>query len=331
MAIFDVNHKFMAFVDSFQEFNCLAVNATYKNNLTFYFKGSDSLTTGKYNIEMYFKPFGGYWQRVLASSQSIADVGPIEVVHPNYIYLNSEIKLNRSELMQEEPVTVSLNLLNKERKTFFGQYRVCLLNLDSTLKESIDTLYETKGLLYNNSYPSPYMSFKSSEIVADSGKYLLAIQFKADSTNDWVLAGSKYFKSLFQVNVLPQPYKPDKYEVNNTYETSYSLPVIFKNDTAEVKTTGSNLHKKTDLDYYKIVLPPGYQYLINARLQDIKSCNNGEIYAANALFYTFTSSGIWSEAYDSMMTSSFEMKGGSFNFYFQITLYPLVHTCSIFI
>ncbi|MFM9945813.1 MAG: C10 family peptidase [Bacteroidia bacterium] len=316
VAIFDRNHKFIEYADSFQEFNCLTPNATYKNNLTFNFKGSDSLISGVFNLEMYFKPFGGIWQRVDASNNSISDEFAFEVLHPNYLYVYSEIKINRSELMQEEPVIVTLNLLNKERVTFRGQYRASLLNLDSSLQEIIDTFFETKGLVYNNSYPTPYLKFASSEIMSNPGKYLLAIQFKADSAKNWELAGSRYFKNIFEITVVPQPYKPDKYEINNTFDNSYALPVVFKNDTAEVKTTGSNLNKKSDLDYYKIVLPSGFNYLISARLQDAKSSDNEETYTTDAFFNIITSGGLWSDTYDSIIPNYIQVKGGATYYFF---------------
>ena len=97
---------------------------------------------------------------------------------------------------------------------------------------------------------------------------------------------------------------PDPYEPNDTPEEAYDLPVNFTNNTATVKTTGSDFHTTTDIDYYKIILPAGYNYTINARLHDSYKSDDGNTYTVDAEFRYSTNGSSWSEWYDDVMNGA---------------------------
>ena len=90
--------------------------------------------------------------------------------------------------------------------------------------------------------------------------------------------------------------QPDMYEPNNTVTTAYNLGTMNANSTSY--TVNANFHVTTDNDYYKINLPTGYSYTINANI--LNSYNNSN-YSADAKFATSQNGTNWSSNYGSTM------------------------------
>ena len=65
---------------------------------------------------------------------------------------------------------------------------------------------------------------------------------------------------------MPAPLYADSYEPNNSVAASRLLPVSFTGNQAEKNTQGSNIHQASDIDYYKLILPVGYNYTVRGRL-----------------------------------------------------------------
>lgn len=61
---------------------------------------------------------------------------------------------------------------------------------------------------------------------------------------------------------------PDNYENNNTSKLSHDFAVNFNGNNATIQTSGTNFHISNDMDYFKIFLPVGDNYTVNARLRD---------------------------------------------------------------
>jgi hypothetical protein len=110
--------------------------------------------------------------------------------------------------------------------------------------------------------------------------------------------------------------EPDVYEENNTLEQARELPLVFSEDAAWVTTTGSNLHTSTDVDHYKIRLPSGYEYTVNARVFDSKNSGDENPYSVDVLFFSSIDQGVtWSEYYDEVLTGNLMLEdGGTVNF-----------------
>ena len=113
---------------------------------------------------------------------------------------------------------------------------------------------------------------------------------------------------------------PDRYEPNNTPEQAYSLPVSFSNDTASVKTTDSNFHDQTDIDYYKIDLPTGHNYMISAILYDLHNNDYANTFTIDAKFTHSTNSTDWSTEFDDIMPGNIVIMNGG-TVYFRVVPY----------
>lgn len=99
---------------------------------------------------------------------------------------------------------------------------------------------------------------------------------------------------------------PDQYEENNNSSTAYLLGTISNNSTTY--DVSANFHVTTDKDYYKINLPTGCSYTINANLLDSYNSNN---YTADAKIATSTDGTTWSNNYGSQIPQLTIDNGGT--------------------
>jgi Peptidase C10 family. len=101
--------------------------------------------------------------------------------------------------------------------------------------------------------------------------------FMADAMNPAALGtggGSGGFNNNQHVilGIQPEPAAydvPDNYENNNTSKLSHDFAVNFNgSNTTMIQTSGTNFHISNDMDFFKVFLPIGDNYTVNARLRD---------------------------------------------------------------
>lgn len=320
---FDSNGNFIDYVETKTGYNLQSGNA-YQNDLVFSTTGMFTLLPGTYYLGLYYRPTGGGWKIVqnnTVGSSNYTNFPQITVVNPNPISLNSVMTVSPgTTLTQGQGASVNLNIVNNGSSTFTGQYNVGLYTLDGTFVQTIGAINEVNGLQAGYTYVSPYLTFTTTAITAAPGSYLIALQH-LPTNGSWTLTGSTTsFINPIRVNVVQAPYQADIYEVNDLFNQSYNLPLSFTSNTANVSTTGSNAHVGTDNDYYKIVLPSGYNYTITPRLQDSYSSNNSNTYTLDALF-TYSTDGVnWSSVYDDVISGNITVNNGG-TIYFHVAPY----------
>jgi hypothetical protein len=310
IGVFDSNGNFIDYVETKLNYGNLQGGYAYTNNIVFSNSGLFSMLPGTYTLGLYYRPTGGGW-KIVQNSGSFTNYTQIKVVNPNPLKLNSTMVVSPSTtLIQGQGASVNLNIVNNGTTTFIGQYKVGLYNLDGTFVQDIGTINEVNGLPVGYTYNPPFLTFSTSSITANPGSYLIALQHKT-TTGGWELTGSTAtFLNPVNVTVIKAPYLADAYETNDTFAQSYSLPLTFSGNNASVKTIGSNAHIGTDNDFYKIVLPSGFNYTITPRMQDSYSSNDGNTYSLDALF-SYSIDGIsWSEAFDDVITGNIIKNNG---------------------
>lgn len=320
----DSTGKRLMILDSISESNGLTSNSSYSNDITFNYNGGYSILPGNYFITIYQKANGGYFKRVNCLNQSIKDQCEIAIKYNHVMELNSQLALIPQVLVTGFAASAKINIINKSESTFYGQFRACLYRLDSSLSEVIDIKSETNGLAANGTYNAPYISFTKTILSSAAGEYYFVTEFKSDTSNTWIYAGSRYFKNYQKVYVVDPP-KPDKYEVNNTSAQAYSLPLVFNNNIAQVSTEDASCHKASDYDYYKLVLPAGKKYEITPRLYDLFTAGNDKVYSLDVFFSHSKGGNIWSNPYDSVLPTPISAKGGEI-YYFLVYGSPLDQT-----
>ncbi|MFA6570560.1 MAG: thiol protease/hemagglutinin PrtT [Bacteroidota bacterium] len=324
-AVFDENDIFTDFVE-IKTGNTLPPNNHYINGITFTTTGILSMLPGTYKVYIFYRPTGGNWSGLKASSWDLyADIfTEIKVVNYNNIQLYANFGLNPStNIFQGGSLSVTLDIGNFSTQDFTGIFDVSLYKITG---EFVETIEQKTGMnLATNMHYSNGLNFTTNELKLEPGTYLLALEHKRDGGN-WELTGSSdTYINPIKVIIQKAPYQADIYEINNDLASSSNLSVNFSNNNAIVKTTGSNFHIGSDWDFYKINLQSGYNYSIDARLQDNLSSNDGKSYTVDAIFANSTDGTTWSDAYDDVMPSTIHFNGGG-TIYFVTSPYFLGET-----
>jgi len=313
-AVFDNNMTFVDYVEILSG-NSLASGYVYTGGLTFSTSGLLSMLPGNYFVGVFFRPTGGNWVQV-ANAGGYTNMTPMTVINPNDIEMYSAMTLSPSSaLVQGQPASVTLNLVNDGTATYTGLYDVSLYDLDGTWIETVGTIEELSGLPSGYVYLSPYLTFSSTAIAAPPGSYLLAVTHLPSGGSNYEIVGSSYYQNPVMVTVQGPTLQGDIYEANNTQAQAYNLPITFSGNAASKNTQGSNCHTGTDYDFYKIVLPPGSSYNVTPRLQDSYDNNNGLTYTLDAMFTYSTDGSTWSAVYDDVIPSPIVLSNGGTVYY----------------
>jgi hypothetical protein len=308
-AIFDSEFNFIDFVDVLSDYT-LEGGFTYNNKLVFENSGLFSMLPGNYYIGVFYRPTDGNWS-IVSDNGDYINVAQMEVIHINDIELNSDIVITPGKvLIQGEPASVNLNILNDGFNTFLGQYQVNLYELDGSFVQTINTLTESNGLPSGFTYLNPFLTFSSSSIEAPPGSYLLAVIHKPNNNTNWQLTGSSYFQNPVKITVQLPALAPDPYEPNDLVTQSYHIPLEFSGETIRIITTSANLHQGNDNDFYAIDLPLGFDYIIDARLHDSYNSGDGNVYTVDALFSVSADGTNWTETFDDVMPGYLIYEGG---------------------
>jgi len=312
-AIFDNNG---AFVDYVQVLTGLSLQAgkNFPNGLTFTSNGLFTMLPGTYSIGIFYSTAGeSHWIKV-SDTLGYTNFTQITVHHNNTIELNAAMTLTPGTmLIQGQPVSVHLDVLNTGSATFNGTFDVSLYNPDGY---AVFTIQEMTGntMLPNYHFPNG-LTFANSNVNCVPGTYLMAMQYLPDgSGQSWQLTGSTNYPNPVEVIVQGAPYNLDPWEPNNTNGQASNLPITFSGNSATVSTTNANISNTSitsvDYDYYKIDLAPGSSYTISARLNDSKNSGNGHIYTEDAIFSYSTDGTTFSNTFDDIMASSIVSPNG---------------------
>lgn len=305
--IFDASYNFVGYVDSLIGYN-LGGGNVYQNPLTFTSAGNFGMLPGTYHIGIFYRPTGGKWKQMNSGSYS----NPVQMTVSNYNDIALYAPLTTSPaatLTKGEAVTVSFNILNSGASTFYGDYVVGLYELDGSWVQTIGTISEVNGLSSSNRYVNP-IELSTSEVTADPGTYLVAVQH-TPTGGSTALTGSGPYENPIKVTVVQAPLLADAYENNDYAALAYSLPVSIFNSEAYINSTGSNVHVSSDVDYYKINLASGYNYLVSARIHDAYNSGDGKTYTLDGLLSYSTDGGVsWSDTYDHVLPSDINLSGG---------------------
>ena len=313
-AIFNEDGNFIDYVQILTTgSNPLPPGYHYTGGLTFTNAGMVTVP-GNFIVGIYYRETDGEWQ--LAGNTTYSNPVSTTITSPyNPLEQYSAIIATPTDFVQGQTASVNVNLYNTNNYTYYGQYQAALVDNEGNIVQTIGTYNETGGLPSGYVYSEPYLTFTTSAITVDPGTYILAILEKENGSSTWYFVGGSYYLTPVYINVVAAPLSPDSYEPNNAEANSYNLPLTFSGNTATKTTIGSNIHTDSDVDYYEINLDPGYDYEITARVHDSYNSSNGQTYTCDVLF-AYNVNGIWSDYYDDVMPSSFDItNGGSVMFY----------------
>ena len=103
--------------------------------------------------------------------------------------------------------------------------------------------------------------------------------------------------------------QPDAYEANNSASAAYNLGTV--QSSSRTFTINANLHVSTDVDYYKINLPSGYNYTVSALMYDRYNSSSFSAFGALAFSQNGTNT---TGTYDNEMPATTISNGGTIYF-----------------
>lgn len=305
-AIFNSNG---VFVDFIQEFTNQTAQAGYYYNVPFTTNSLD-LVPGTYIIGLFYKNGSNNYSLINPSTYA----NPVSVtVTGNYsdiqMYNNSSV--SPSTPVQNQSFTVNTQIANAGGTNFSGWLSADLFDMEGnyvTTIEELSNISMQAGYYYN-------VQFVTNGLNVDPGTYYIAF-FSSTNQQNWSLVYGQQYPNPIQVTITGQPLSPDQYENNNTSNGAYAFTANFSGNTANISTTGSNIHVGNDYDYYKINLPSGTNYSITARVHDSYNSGNGNNYTNDVQFSYVVNGGSQSSTYDDVMPGAvFVQNGGTVIFF----------------
>jgi len=312
-AVFDSNLNLIEFLETKTG---ITLNENFAINESFSTNGLLSMLPGTYYVSIFCKPTGGDWT-IVEDNGNYINKAEMNVINHNFIELNSAISItNGTVLTKDQSATVILNIKNYGLTTFKGTFSVDLYDLKGNWVENIDEYTETSGLQIGRTYAPPYLSFSKSSITASPGTYYVEVKHREINKTFWSLTGSTYFQNPIYITVKLPELIVDPYEANNTVDQAANLALSFIDNTASIKTEGSNCNIGSDYDYYKVKLDNGYDYNVSAQLHDMNNSGNGNSYTIDALFSYSLDGVTWSDAYDYILPNNILIKNGGTVYFF---------------
>lgn len=272
--------------------------------------GGPPYLPGSYAVSILYSLDGELWNFIDNNNYNDAF---FDIVYEQDIETFSDFEITTGDYLYYGITnTVNVDIWNSGESTFYGKLRVNLANLDGSWAQNIDILDCANGFEGNTHFEGG-CDF-TGEITVEPGSYYMELAYQNPGEPFWYYAGAYAYQNPVRVEVVAAPVSLDRYEANDAVTSAYLLPFIMTNNLATISTTGSNLHSTTDVDYYKIELSAGRNYIITPRLYDSYNSGNGVYYTVDAKFAYSTDGITWSEFYDDVMESSFTSVGGSIFF-----------------
>ena len=312
-AVFNSEGVFVDFLST----KSTSLQGGYYIEETFKKAGGPPFIPGKYSVAIFYKTTqANDW--TIVGNGNYYNYKEFNIIYSADIeaFSNFTVQNNGGRLIKNESASVNVDVLNTGSTAFYGKFRVSLSNLDGSFVQAI----QVRDLSDASSFPSdnlpPDYHYTNGltftgNITVNPGTYLMELAFQRRGESNWYYAGSSSYQNPVFVIVEAPIISKDSYEPNDSYGQAYTLPVNFSGNRATINTTGSNFHVGTDIDYYKINLPSGYNYTIRARLHDSYNSGNGNVYTADGLFsYSINGGSTWSEAYDDVLSGTITVQNG---------------------
>ncbi len=310
-AAFDADGNFIDFIST-QSYN---LQGGYYHDFQFTTTGNMVFSPGDYQVALFSKTSDEDWTIIDDGQYNNYATFQIYYTDDLETYSDFNILNDNGRLIQGSMASVKVDVANTGSSTYYGRMRVNLSTLSGDWVQNIGIIDISDGLGAGYHYTNG-LTFEGV-ITAEPGTYHMELAYYEDG---WYYAGAYYHSNPITVVVEAPEINADRYENNNTQAQAYRLELPnWSQNQAKASTTGSNLHLGNDIDFYKIDLPTGRNYTINARLHDSYNSGNGQTYSADAMFAYSTDGNNYSAGIDDVMDENLTFGGGTV--YFQVSPY----------
>lgn len=298
------------FIDFIQEYTNQSLNSGFFYDFTFS-TSQLNLIPGIYWIGLFYKTGSNNYS--LIDNMSFFNPVSITVTGPySDLQMYSGSSVTPTNVIRNQAMSVSTQIANFSASTFNGYIAAALYdeqgNYVQTIQQGTATI---NGGFYND------FTFSSTGLNVSPGTYYIAYSYSYNGQDYGLVYTQDANKpNPIKIIISDTPLNPDMYENNNTSGGAYALTTNFSGNNANISTPGSNAHVGNDYDYYKINLPSGTNYTINARVHDSYSSGNGQNYTNDMQFSYVVNGGNLSDPYDDVLPGAiYVQNGGTVIFY----------------
>lgn len=307
-AMFNSDNEFISFIETKQG----RLETGFYYQITFH---NDSITAypGNYFIGIYYRSGGENW--AILPGHNYTNYAEIQIDgEQNDIGLLEDIIIDPDPVVSGEKFDIWFDVGNFGQVVFNGSMSADLYSSEGDYIAELD-IKENMSLDPGYHYTAG-VSLHSGGEDLDPGSYLLAIWSLPDN-GEWTLIKGHDHENPITIQIIEPPPIEDAYEDNDFDDRAYTIPVNYYRNKATIKTHLSNLHDAFDVDYYKVELGEGYDYILSPRVNDSYNSGDGENYTCDVNF-AWTGGSIWYGYYDDVIWYDIEViDGGTIYFYVQ--------------
>lgn len=310
----DDNYKVVNITTSYTEVNGLKFDYHYTQNRNFSGTLSDTVLPGNYYAVVLARPEGGSWE--IINNGNFSNFIPVTVTTANDIVMYKPYAINPTIITENKPVSVNFDVLNVG-PDFTGDFALDLHSAEGYWLKTIGEF--TNETLQNNYHYTNGLTFTSNNAFGVSAGTYQLVAWSKPNGGEWekIKSSGQNYNPIKIVIAKPEMVA-DQFETNNTKATATRIPYANQQDYT-YSTAYTSIHNTTDIDYYKVDLPAGSSYFINARVQDDIASNNGKTYTMDVM-WNYSLGNLTSDSYDDVNTDgSISVEGGQ-SIYF--TVYP---------
>lgn len=304
--VFNDTNKFLISVGEKYE-DDLPAGYRYNSPLSLSSSGTGDLKPGDYYVSVIYKK-DGTDQWIKASSGNFSNWKKFTVSSADSdLSLYAELSIGQNSIIkQNTPFDLSFNITNSGNNNFTGVVEVDFYELNGSHLSDIGSIYhyDINDLAPNYHYTGNHSKTVTGVNIAP-GEYLAAVTHKKAGSS-WELTGNGSFNNPVRVWV---QVGPDAYEPNDD-EFTY-LTATFVNNVARILTVNASIHSEEDTDLFFVNLPAGYDYMIDGRVHDSWSSDNGKTYTTDVLWVLLTSDD-FANLYDDIMDVPYRLNNGGY-------------------
>lgn len=298
----------------YTEVNGLPYNYNYTQERSFSGTLTDTVLPGNYYAVILAKPLGGTWE--LVNNGNFTNFVQVTVTTENNIVMYKPFSINPKVITENKSVSVNFDVLN-EGSDFTGTFSLDLHTAEGAWIKTIGEL--TNESLKNNYHYTNGLTFNSNNAFGvPAGTYQLVAWSKpAGGEWDMVKSSGQNYNPITIIISKPEMLA-DQFESNNTKVTATRIPYSSQQEYS-YSTAYTSIHNTADIDYYKIELPAGSSYFIDARTQDSYENSNSKTYTLDVM-WNYSVGNLTSDSYDDVNTDGSIVVEGGQTIYFAV--YP---------
>ncbi len=304
-ALLDNNNNFVSFIETKSG---EAYTTGFYYSRTFSSTNmSNNPSPGTYSIVLYQKESGAAnWSVIADGSYSNSKTLVIQTINSGGIDLYASITPSSDPIIIGSSFSVTANFYNTSASGFSGDFSIDVHDAQGNWITAVEVRPMSLGA--GNVYSSNIVFSSTGLSSLTAGTYQLAAWMKPTG-GSWELVGNGSYSNPVQVTFAEPSLTGDIYENNNTASVAYNLSASYSGTSATIATPGSNIHVGGDYDYYRLYLPWGYSYFINAEVYDSYNTSSGQ-YDNDVLFSYDTGNG-FSETFDNSSHTIIQPNGGT--------------------